>query len=710
MSAGIDRRDFFRRAGGGVVMLLAPQLTTWAQDAPRLYPEDFNAYLVIGRDGRVTVYSGKIEMGQGVITSQAQMLAEELGVDLASIDMVLGDTARCPWDMGTFGSLTTRMFGPALRAAGAQARATLTELAAERLGVPARRLVARGGVVFVADDPARRVSYGELSRGARIAKVIDAKAALHAASEFSVMGTSPPRFDAVEKVTGAARYAADIRLPQMLYARVLRPPVHGARLAALDTAAAEAIAGVRVVKDGELVAVLHEDPEVASAAWRQVHARWEAPQAPAPDTETIFDHLVATPAARRTTLERGDPARARRSAARVFESTFRKGYVAHAPIETHAALAEVRADQATVWASTQTPFPTRDLVARALQMPAEKVRVITPYVGGGFGGKSASGQAVEAARLARAAGRPVQVMRTRQEEFFLDTFDPAAVVRIAATLDDRGRIASWDAVVHAAGERGSALLYDVPDARIELVGRTGYGESAGGDAVHPFATGPWRAPGANMNVFAIESQIDVLAAAAKADPVEFRMHHLVDPRMRKTLQAAADAFGWKPAPVPSRRGLGVACSLDAGTCVATIAQVEVDRASGRIAVRRIVCAQEMGIVVNPTGAKLQMEGGLTMGLGYALSEELRFRGGDILDRNFDTYRIPRFAVVPRVETVLVRNDELAPQGGGEPSITTAGASVANAVADALGVRLFRLPMTPARVLEAIRGAPAGGAG
>lgn len=707
MNAGMDRREFFQRAGGGVVMLLAAQLPAPARaqlpDAQRFYPEDFNAYLVIGRDGRVTVFSGKIEMGQGVMTSQAQMLAEELGVDLAAIDMVLGDTARCPWDMGTFGSLTTRMFGPALRAAGALARATLLALGAARLGLPVERLVARGGKVSAADDPGRQVSYAELSRGARIAQVVDAKAVLHAASEFRVMGTSPQRLDGVDKVTGAARYAADIRLPGMLHARVVRPPVHGARLASVDTRAAEAIAGVRVASDGDLFAVLHEDPGVAAAALARVRTTWSSPAASMPDTETIFAHVVATPAEHGIALQRGDPVRVRGQGGRLVRSTFHKGYVAHAPLETHAAVAEMREGQVTVWASTQTPFPTRDEVARALQLPADRVRVITPYLGGGFGGKSASGQAVEAARLARATGRPVQVMRTRQEEFFLDTFDPACVVEVASTLDTRGRIASWEAVVYAAGERGAALFYDVADARVELVGRTGYGESAPGTAVHPFATGPWRAPGANMNVFAIESQMDLLASAARTDPVEFRLRHLADARMRRTLQAAAEAFHWTPAAGPSGRGFGVACSLDAGTCVATLSQVEVDRATGGVAVRRMVCAQEMGIVVNPVGARMQMEGGLTMGLGYALSEELRFRGGDILDRNFDTYRIPRFSALPRIETVLLRNDALAPQGGGEPAITTVGASLANAVADALGVRLYRLPMTPERVLQAIRG-------
>ena len=219
--------------------------------------------------------------------------------------------------------------------------------------------------------------------------------------------------------------------------------------------------------------------------------------------------------------------------------------------------------------------------------------------------------------------------------------------------------------------------------------------------LHPFAIGAWRAPGANMNVFAVESQIDLMASAAGLDPLAFRLKNLTDARMRRVLQAAADAFGYQPAVAPSGRGIGLACSIDAGTCVATLAEVRVDPASGRIKVLRMTCAQDMGLVVNPLGARMQMEGGLTMGLGYTLSEELRFSGGDILDRNFDSYQIPRFSWVPRITTVLVRNDELAPQGGGEPAITTTGAVIANAVFDATGAHLYRLPMTPARVLRAM---------
>ncbi len=701
IARGMSRRSFFKLVGGGIVVFIGDgPLAVLAQDARRIYPEDFNAYLVIHENGRVTVFSGKIEMGQGVLTSQAQMVAEELGVDLAKIDMVLGDTDKCPWDMGTFGSLTTRMFGPALRAAVAQARLTLMTLAAGKLGVAADRLVVENGVVSVIGDAQRKVSYAELSKGARIAQVVDRKAALRSVAEFKVMGTSPKRLDGHEKVTGAAKYAADIRLPGMLYARILRPPMHGATLSKLDASDVQKLPGITLVKREGLVAVLHADPEAAATALGRIKADWDLPEAKV-DHESIFDHIVKHAGELKDIAYRGDLAVAQTSAAHLFETTYHKGYVAHAPIEPHAALAEIRNGKATVWASTQTPFPTRDLIAKAIGLDSKNVRVITPYVGGGFGGKSAGGQAVEAARLAQIVGKPVQVAWTRAEEFHFDTFDPAAVVKIVSGIDGDGKVSLWDYSVYAAGERGASAVYVFPNVRLRSAGRAPYELAAGVANLHPFAVGPWRAPGANMNVFAIESQIDIMAAAARVDPLEFRLRHLSDPRMRNVLHAAAEAFGWKSAVGPSGRGYGLACSTDAGTYVATMAEVKVDPKTGNVNVLRIVCAQEMGIVVNPEGAKMQIEGGIAMGLGYTLSEEVRFRGGEILDNNFDSYDIPRFSRVPRIEAVLVRNDDLAPQGGGEPSITTTGAVIANAVFDATKARMFRLPMTSERIRQSI---------
>jgi isoquinoline 1-oxidoreductase len=695
----INRRGFLGALGGGIVVLFGLDATTSpAAAAWPAYPSDFHAYLAIGGDGRITVFSGKIEMGQGVMTSLAQMAAEELGADLASIDMVMGDTDKCPWDMGTFGSLTTRMFGPALRAAAAKARVVLTELAAARLGVAAERVTIEHGTASVAGEPSRRVSFAELAGGAGIAETVSQAAVLRSVADFTVMGKSPKRLDGIEKVTGSAKYAADIRLPDMLYARILRPPVHGAVLAQVDTSAAEKLPGVKLIRQDGLIAVVHADPEAAAAALAQIRADWRQPEATL-NQDSIFEHLRTQAGAPKQVAAKGDPAAA--PAARAFETIFEKGYVAHAPIEPHAAIADVRADGATVWASTQTPFPTRDGIAAALKLDPKRVRVITPFVGGGFGGKSAGGQAIEAARLSQICGKPVQVERTRAEEFFYDTFDPAAVVKISSALDRDGRISRWNYQVFAAGERGASVLYDIPNLRITSAGGMSYEGAAPLKDLHPFAVGPWRAPGANMNIFATESQIDIMAAAAGIDPLAFRLAHVGDPRVRKVLQAAADAFGWSPAAGPSGRGYGIALSSDAGSYVATIAEVKVDKASGRVSVVRMVGAQDMGIIVNPDGAKMQIEGGLTMGLGYALSEELRFRGGEVLDRNFGTYHLPRFSTVPKIETVLVRNDELAPQGCGEPAITTVGGALANAVFDATGARVLRLPMTPKRVAEAV---------
>jgi isoquinoline 1-oxidoreductase len=691
----LDRRSFLKLVGGGIVVLvrLGP---SHAEAQGRGYPTDINAYLRIGEDGRVTVFSGKIEMGQGVTTSLAQMAAEDLGVGLDAIEMVMGDTDRCPFDSGTWGSLTTRMFGPALRAAAAEARLVLMQLASERLGVPQGRLEVVDGVVSVKGEPSRKVTYGALAKGQALVRTVDEKAVLRTVGEFTVMGRSPRRLDAVDKVTGAGKYAGDIRLPGLLFARLLRPPAHGATLARVDTSEAAKGDGVTVVNQDGIVAVLHADPEVAETALARLRPEWNAAP-PGADTDGIFADLLGRAGAPEEKGVRGDVAAARAAASRRFESTFHKGYVAHAPIEPHASTATFEGGRLTVWASTQIPFPTRDDLAKALSLDPKSVRVLTPYVGGGFGGKASGRQSEEAARLAKITGRPVQVAFTRAEEFFYDAFDPACIVKIVSAMGGDGKITLWDYDVYFAGDRAAQLFYDVPNARTRVFG----GSRDPGVPAHRFGTGPWRAPGANMNVFARESHVDVMAAAAGVDPVEFRLRNMGDERMRRVLQEAAKAFGWTPAPGPSRRGWGVACGVDSGTYATLAVEVKVDRASGAVRVERVVCAQDMGIVVSPDGATKQVEGCITMGLGYVLSEEVRIRDGKVLDENFDTYEIPRFSWLPKIETVLVKNDALAPQGGGEPAIVPMGAAIANAVFDATGARLSRLPMTPARVKAAL---------
>ncbi len=517
------RREFLKRLGGGIFIFVS--LGDWAlaqeggrQRGGRGLPSDFNAFLRIGEDGRVSCFTGKIEMGQGPITSLPQMLAEELETPLASVDIVMGDTERCPWDMGTFGSLTTRVFGPALQAAAAEAKVVLLELAAEALKVPQAQLVAQEGVIFDRQNKEQRRTYGQLAKGQKIERHLSVKPALKDVAKHTVVGKPLVRRDGRDKVTGKAQYAGDIREAGMLYARVLRPPAHGAKLKSVDTAAAKAVAGVQVVQEGDLVAALHESPDMAEAALAKVKAEFDVPE-PTVDDKTIFDHLLKAAPQARVVDEGGDLAEGRKLAGKTFELTYLNSYVAHAAMETHTALAKVEAEKATIWASTQNPFGAQREIAEAIGLPAQNVRVITPFVGGGFGGKTHNRQAVEAARLAKAVGKPVQVAWSRAEEFFYDTFRPAAIVKIKSGIDGSGKMVLWDYDVFFAGERGAKQFYAVPNHRT-AARPSGWQGPAGS---HPFATGAWRAPGNNTNTFARESQIDIMAAAAGMDPVNFRL-------------------------------------------------------------------------------------------------------------------------------------------------------------------------------------------
>jgi len=694
----LSRREFLKAVGGGIIVFFSVgDLTAQERRPPGFQelPADFNAFLRIGADGRVTCFTGKIEMGQGIITSLAQMLADELDVSLDAVNMTMGNTDLCPWDMGTFGSRTTRFFGPPLREAAAEARAILIQLAAEHLHLSESQLTVKEGVVVDKNDSGNRVTYAELAKGKSIEKHLSKKPTLKNVSEFSIVGKPALRKDAWAKVTGKGQYAGDVRIPGMLCAKILRPPVHGAKLKSVDTSALAEDKEIKVVQEQDLIAVLHLYPDVAELALSKIKANFDLPEAKV-NPKTIFQHLLSVAPEGEVVAQGGDIREGEKVTREAFESTYLNYYVAHATIETHTALARVEKDRVTVWASTQRPFGAKEEVAQALKIPPGSVQVITPFVGGGFGGKSQNRQIVEAARLSKLAGRPVQVAWTREEEFFYDTFRPAAIVKIRSGVTEANQIAYWDFDVYFAGPRGAEQFYDIPHHR-EL----SHGHYTGIPGAHPFGTGPWRAPGSNTNTFAKESHIDLMAAKLKMDPLEFRLKNLRDQRMTKVLKAAAEKFGWAASPAPSGRGFGVACATDAGAYVATMAEVEVDQGSGKVRVKRIVCAQDMGLAINPEGAQIQMEGGLMMGLGYTLTEEVRFNGGKILDRNFDTYEIPRFSWLPKIETLLIENPEIPPAGGGEPPIVCMGGVIANAIFDATGARLFELPMTPERIKNAL---------
>ena len=698
--SGMKRRSFVQLLGGGIFIFFNSwniiELFGSTPEQRRSLPKDYNAFLLIAEDGTVSCYTGKIEMGQGIITSLAQMMADELNVPFEKVKMVMGDTDLCPWDQGTWGSLSTRRFGPNMRAAAAEARGVLLSLASEKFGVPVTQLEIKDGIITDKNNSSNSVSYPQLTRGKKIEKYLDEKPAVEDYTEFTYVGKSYTHRDAIQKVTGEAKYTGDIKLPGMVFARILRPPSHGAKLTSVDVSGAEKIKGVQVVRDGDLIAVLHENQDLADQAIVKMKAEYSFSEIPVNDN-TIFDWMLKADSVARELESNGDLEKGRKLSQKIVESEFLDPYLAHCAIETHTALAHFEGDKLTVWASTQSPFGLQDDLASQLGMPLEKVRVITPFVGGGFGGKGDAQQGIEAAKLAKLSGKPVMLAWTRDEEFFYDSFHPAGVIKVKSGIDDKGLIKFWDYTIYYGGTRGSDTIYDVPNVR-----RTAYSRKENSPPVHPFGTGAWRAPNANSTTFAREVQIDIMAAEAGIDPLEFRLKNLKDEKMIACLKAVADKFGYVAGKTPGGRGIGIAVGTDAGTWVAQMAEVKVDKSTGKVEVVRIACAQDMGLCVNPQGATIQMEGCITMGLGYTFTEELIFEGGNIKNRNFDTYEIPKFSSLPIIETLILDRKDQAPQGGGEPAIIAIGAVIANAVFNATGARLYRMPMTPARVLEALK--------
>jgi isoquinoline 1-oxidoreductase len=482
----------------------------------------------------------------------------------------------------------------------------------------------------------------------------------------------------------------------MVFARILRPPSHAAKLTSVDVTGAEKIPGTKVVRDSDFIAVINENRDKADEAIVKIKAEYTFNDLPV-NNKTIFDLMLKADSNAASVKETGDIAEGQKLCDKIFDSEFYDPYLAHVAMETHTALAQLDGEKMTVWASTQSPFGLRDGIMRELGLTVDKVRVITPFVGGGFGGKGEYQQGIEAAKLAKMTGKPVMLIWTRDEEFFLDTFHPAGVIKLKSGIDKAGLIKFWDYRLYYSGTRGADAIYDIPNIHI-----IHYSQKNGAPPVHQFGTGAWRAPNNNTNTFAREVQIDIMAAAAGTDPLEFRRKNLKDVHMLDCLNAVADKFGYVAGKGPSGRGIGIACGSDAGAWVAHIAEVKVDKITGKVNIIRVACAQDMGLCINPEGATIQMEGCITMGMGYALAEEVIFEGGKIISNGLDTYTIPRFSWLPRIDTVILDRKNQAPQGGGEPAIIAMGAVIANAIFDATGARLYQLPLTPERVLEALK--------
>jgi len=695
------RRSFLQTTAAGALTFFFSSSAHTAPvepTRPGAYPEDFNAFLKISADGGVSCFVGKTELGQGAMTVLAMLVAEELELDPAQVDMLLGDTDLCPWDLPTGGSLTMWQTAPVLRGAAAEARAVLLGMASRALGAPVSDLVLKDGAIWVKTAPKRRTTFGELVKGRKMERHLG-RVKPKPLSECTLIGRRIPRKDALAKVTGAAKYAGDLRFPETLHACVLRPPAHGLTLNGADTTAAERVSGVRIVREGTFLAVLHPQPDTARKALALVKGTFEGTE-PDVDDVRIYQHLVDKAApGQRVVISRGDLAAGEKRAATVVESEYRNAYESHATLEPHTCVAKWEAGRMTLWASTQSPFVLREEVAMALKLGQDKVRVIAQFVGGGFGGKLVGPGAIEAARIARQVpSTPIQVSWNREEDFFLDAYRPAAVVKIRSGLDaGRGALTFWDCTVAGVSQGEAEFLYDIQANRYRAPAVS---------SLHPLKIGAWRAPNAHTNAFARESQLDALAVKAGVDPVTLRRRLANDPRLLRLLDLAVETFGWEPAPGPTGRGIGLACGAWRQGLVVAVAQVAVDKTTGKVRVERFLEVVDVGLVVNPDGARQQVEGAITMCIGQALSEEIHFKGGRILDKNFDTYLLPRFSDIPRIQVVFPDSATTITQGIGEPPVVPVAAALANAVFDATGARVTQVPFTPERVLEALRLVPA----
>ena len=689
----LDRRDFLKKLGGGIIVVFClgklSLLEGWGQnkDDDTL---NFNAYIRVKEDGRINCYTGKIEMGQGIITSLAQVVADELGVAIETVDMVMGDTELCPYDAGTWGSLTTRFADPVLRAAAAEAREILIDLAATKLGVSETKLKLDNGVIYNAENPSNKVTYAELTKGKKIVKTLEKKPDIKKASEFNLIGKPIISTDAIAKVTGTAMYSGDIKLPGMVYATVVRPKIVNSKKLKVHASQLESFSGVELINKGDLVAVVHSDPEVSAKAARKVKVTWEAPVQKM-DNESIFKYLEDTITSNDIFEEEGNLEIGKVASKTVIKAQYQDGYKAHAPMETHTATCYFKDDKLTIWTSTQTPFGTQDQLAKALEIPKENVHVKQIFLGGGFGGKIYNQQAIEAAIIAKSCKKPVQLVWSRREEFMYDKFRPAAVINVTSGVDENGKLNLWEFDIYCAGTRGTKLFYDVDNNRTRIFNDRD---------VHPFGTGAWRAPGNNSTTFARESHIDVTAFKAGIDPLEFRLKNLKSENMIAALKLGAEKIDWNRTKKEGH-GFGIALGEDAGTSVVMIAEVHVDKKTGIVTPIKVVCSQDMGQVVNPHGATVQTEGGITMGLGYALYEDIEFNGGLVKSRNFSNYTITKFSNTPKIECVFIDKMDSKPQGGGEPAIICVGGAIANAVFDACGARVNRIPITPESVLKVL---------
>ena len=675
----MNRRDFLGMMGGGILVLLVED-EILAQESGGggrrgfgAMPQEVSAWLHIGPNGAITVYTGKVEVGQNSRTSLTQAAAEELHVQPAAIQMLMGDTALTPFDGGTVGSQTTPRMWPQIRRAAAEAREMLIDLAAKKWSVDRSSVGVVDGRV---KSGSRNAGFGELTQGQKLTHTIPANVPLAAPAEWKVAGHSIPKVNGREIVTGAHQYAYDRKNEGMLHARVLYAPSYGATLKSLDDSAAKAIPGVQVVhvkansnREGaghDVVGVLSSDPATAEKGLAALKAEWE-PLAGQTNNKDVFTYYKQ---------------HANGAAPSAGLTAYTVAYIAHTPLEPRAAVAEWSPDgKLTVWTGTQRPFGVRGELASEFKLPEDQVRVFMPDTGSGYGGKHTGDAAIEAALLAKAAGKPVKRNWTREEEFTWAYFRPGGLIEVGGKLNPDGTLASWEFHNYNSGPSALQTPYAVP-ARTEQFHRV---ES-------PLRQGSYRGLAATANIFVRESYMDELAHSIKMDPLEFRLKNTRDERLRNVMLAAADRFGWKGRRKTAGHGFGFAAGTEKGSYMACCAEIAVN--NDQVKVVRVVEAFECGAIVNPEHLANQVEGAVAMGLGGALFEHIDFADGKLLTNRLSKYRVPRFSDMPVIESVLLDRKDLTSAGAGETPIMGVAPAVGNAIFDATGIRIRSLPMIP----------------
>ncbi|MDQ6705074.1 MAG: molybdopterin-dependent oxidoreductase [Acidobacteriota bacterium] len=675
-----DRRDFFKILGGGIVVMFALSEAE-AQESGRAgrrggegnaLPKDIGAWLHIGEYGKITVFTGKVEVGQNSRTSLTQAVSEELCTAPEAIALVMGDTDLTPFDMGTFGSRTTPTMAPQLRRVAAAARELLLDLAAVQWKADRSKLKIENGKVR---DPLKGTTagFGELTKGNNLVKTIDGQAIAKPHSE------SFPKVDARAMVTGAHRFTSDFRRLGILHGKVLRAPAVNSTLVSVDTKSAGQMTGVQVVRDGDFVGVCGPDPQSLSRALASIKAEWKTE--PQPSSQQLFAYLKANPDSDRESRPsvRGAIEEGLSQADHKLEASYTVAYIAHVPLEPRAAVAEWESGKLTVWTGTQRPFGVRTELAQAFQIPESRVRVMVPGTGSAYGGKHTGECAIEAARLAKTAGKPVKLVWTREEEFTWAYFRPAGVIDVRSGVRKDGTITAWEFHNFNSGPSGIQTPYDVRNQHIEFH-----------STKYPLRQGSYRGLAATANHFSRESHMDELAHAAGIDPLAFRYKNLKDERVRAVLEAAAEEFGWGRQKARAGHGFGLACGVEKGGYVATCAEISV--ADENVKIERVVTAFECGAIVNPDHLKNQVEGAAMMAIGGAMFEAVAFENGKILNAALSRYRVPRFSDMPTIQAVLVNRKDLDSAGAGETPIVALAPAVANAIFNAGGKRIRSMPM------------------